>query len=140
MSNIHIGFELHKAAKHHKLSVTEIAKRSGYGQSMFYKHVKNPNLPFSILKKYADTLNYYFNNEIPEFIVYLKKNGLLKDSENELSLKELLDKVEYWKDQAFDLTKRNNELLQQLIDKQKESDLLKGELAELKREIGNNNG
>lgn len=136
MSSPHIGLELYKVAKRHKLSITEIAKRSGYGQSMFYKHIKIPDLSFSILKKYADTLNYYFQNEIPEFHIYLKDNGLLRNEETGLQRAELLDKIEYWKDQAYVSTRKNNELLQQLIDKQSEIDSLKRELDNLKRELG----
>lgn len=136
MQNVHIGSELFVVAKRHKLPITEIARRSGYGQSMFYKHIKKPDLSFSILKRYADTMDYYFKNEIPKFYNYLLQNGLLKTEENDLTRSELLDKVEYWKDQAFDLTKRNNDLLQQIIDKQQENDRLRREVEDCKRKLG----
>lgn len=138
IKSVHIGAELFEVAKRHKLTITEIAKRAGYGQSMFYKHVKQEDLSFSILKKYADSMNYDFKAEIPDFTKYLKDLGLLEQHAEEFSKQDLLDKIEYWKDQAFEATRKTNELLQQSIEKQKENDDLRRELEELKRERNRN--
>ncbi|OOG19625.1 hypothetical protein BWD42_06855 [Sphingobacterium sp. CZ-UAM] len=135
MHKVHIGAELFKIADNHKLSIVEIAKRAGYGQSMFYKHIKKEDLSFTILKRYADAMSYYFKTEIPEFGEYLQQFGTLEPSLDELSKIQLLDKIEYWKDQAYEATKRNNELLQRSIEQEKENDQLKRELEDLKRNL-----
>lgn len=135
MLKVHIGAELFRVANSHKLTITEIAKRAGYGQSMFYKHIKKEDLSFSILKRYADAMNYYFKAEVPEFSNYLRQFAPLESSEENFSKTQLLEKLEYWKDQAYEATIKNNELLQQSIDKQRENDLLRREIEELKREL-----
>lgn len=131
MAIIHRGEVLHNAAKRHTLTITEIAINAGYKQSTFYKHIAQTNLEPAILYKYAKVMNNYFI-EIPEFTKYLKENGLLDQSESTITNKELIEKVEYWKDQAYNEIRKNNELLQQSIEKEKMIDQLRKELKDLK--------
>lgn len=127
MVDVNRGNELYKASKAHKLPIVEIAKRAGYDQSMFYRHIKDPNLKFDVLKKYALVIDYSFENEIPEFAEYLKKHSPVKQ-QNKDETEDLLSKIDYWKDQAFSATKKLNTVLEEKIEMQKE-------IADLKKEI-----
>jgi phage repressor protein C with HTH and peptisase S24 domain len=133
MTKVNIGKELHEAAKHHTKSITEIAEEAGYKQSTFYKHKKQPDLDFSILYKYAKVMDNYFTKEIPEFTKYLEDNGLIKTGKEKLTYEELLNDRDYWKDQAYDFIRKNNILLQQSIESQKETEELRRQLQSSKR-------
>jgi hypothetical protein len=128
MTKVNIGKELYEAAKHHKKSITEIAAEAGYKQSTFYKHKKKADLEFNILYKYAKVMDNYFAKEIPEFTRYLEENGLIKTGKEKLTYEELLIDRDYWKDEAYDFIRKNNDLLQQCIENQRIIEELKRQL------------
>lgn len=94
MSKKHRGKILSEVAKRHQLTITEIARLAGYTQSTFYKHKLQANLDFDILYKYSKVLNYYFQNEIPEFSQYLENNNLAQLENIRLSYNDLLRVIE----------------------------------------------
>lgn len=113
MKKIHIGEVLHEVASRHNLSISEIAKRAGYTQSTFYKHIKRADLPYKILYKYAQAMNYFFLKELPDFKKWLGDKGLI-DKEGEGNDYEKLKKDrDNWKDKYYILLEKYNNILEQ---------------------------
>lgn len=114
MAKMDIGAELHKAAKRHKLTITEIVERAGYrNQSIFYRHKAQEDLAFDILYKYAKVMDYYFANEIPEFTEWLRENGLIKEIKGKLSYEDMEKKRDLWRDKYYALLEKYNKLLEE---------------------------
>lgn len=113
MTKPHVGKILHEVAKRHKLTIIQIVEDAGYkNQSIFYRHIAQPNLPFNILYKYARAMNYYFNRELPEFSIWLNQNSLVKESVGQLNYDELEKERDYWKDKYYALLEKYNSLLE----------------------------
>jgi AcrR family transcriptional regulator len=103
------GKALHRAAKLSSLSIREIVKKAGFSYPAFYVHIKNDNLDFSILAKYAKAMRYSFTDEFPELSEYLMED---KGSYGkQLSYEELLHDRDKWKEKYFDAVDRYNRLV-----------------------------
>lgn len=139
MSKKHRGKVLADVAKRHHLTITEIAKMAGYTQSTFYKHKLQSDLDFDILYKYSKVLEYYFQNEIPEFSKYLEDNNLGQIENRRLSYNDLLQIIEKQKkkeaEDARTILSHLNELkdcYKELKEKQIEIESLKIKIQLLK--------
>lgn len=119
MKQVHIGLILHAAAKRHKKTITQIAKDAGVDQSTFYYHKDLEALPYEILFKYAMAMDYYFENEIPDFTNWLKQNKLLPQNETKLTVENLIQDRDYWRDKYYVLLEEYNELIKQKLKENK---------------------
>ena len=55
---------LAEAAQGFRMNRAELAKRSGFSRSAFYKHVKQEDLPDHILFRYGKTMGRDFNEDL----------------------------------------------------------------------------
>lgn len=111
------GAVLKKAVKNSGISITEVAKRAGYGRVTYYLHIANPDLKLDVLYKYAIAINYDFRDEIPEMVKYYERK-----MESNLSTFEKIEADRnLWRDEYARILKEKNELIKRV-------DLLEGKL------------
>ena len=100
--SIHRGAILHKVAKRNKKTILQITTDAGYEKSSFFKHIKQKDLPFYILHKYAIAVPYDFGIEIPEMAIYSAKNGIIEEQKQQ-SYEDLRNEKDKWKDKYYSL-------------------------------------
>ncbi|KLT67109.1 hypothetical protein [Pedobacter sp. BMA] len=135
MSKKHRGKILAEVAKRHHLTITKIAKLAGYTQSTFYKHKLQSELDFDVLYKYAKILDYYFQNEFPEFSQYLEDNNLGQVENRRLSYNDLVQIIEKYKVREAEDAKTILSHLKELKDCYKELKEKQIEVESLRREL-----
>lgn len=117
--NIHRGEVLARVAATTDLSVIQIARRAGYKtRGSFYDHVKNPDLSYSILEKYAKVLGHDFSEDIPD----MPKNMLEEEEplyNTPATLEEALKIIEQWKNKFIKLSIQYQELSKKVNKEEK---------------------
>lgn len=105
---------LHKYSKESGISLTKIAEKAGYDQSMLYRHFDKPDLQNHIILKYARAIRYDFSEEIPEikhdFYVEEDRAPYGKSAKT-LNLDECLKEVDLWREKYIQLLEKHNQML-----------------------------
>ncbi len=63
----HKGEYLNWVVRKKGIKIKVLTELAGYDRSTFYNHIKNPNLPYSVMARYGKALNHDFLAEYPEF-------------------------------------------------------------------------
>jgi transcriptional regulator with XRE-family HTH domain len=104
------GTILKKAVKDSGITITEVARRAGYGRVTYYLHIENSDLKLDILDKYATAIGYDFRDEIPEMVEYYERKR-----ENSLSTFEKIEADrDFWREEYGRILKEKNELLKKI--------------------------
>ena len=105
--SIHRGEVLARVAAESDLSVMQIVRRAGYKtRGSFYAHIKNPNLSFIILEKYAEIFNHDFSEDIPGMPKYLMEETAAPYAAKPKTLEEALDVIDQLKEKHFNLMEK----------------------------------
>lgn len=97
--------KLHKYSAESGISLTKIAQKAGYDQSMLYRHFQKENLSAHIVFKYGKAIDYDFTRELPE----LEDEFFVGNEKDEL--KKCQEEVRTWKEKYMELLERHNSLL-----------------------------
>jgi transcriptional regulator with XRE-family HTH domain len=101
--SIHIGKILQRAVKESGMNITVIARRAGYKRVTYYLHIKQPDLSFSILSKYAQALEHDFSGEIPGMAHQLIDEPSFEYNNDPKTLKEAKEQILLWKEKYYEL-------------------------------------
>ncbi|RXK83475.1 hypothetical protein [Filimonas effusa] len=90
----------------------DIARRAGYSRAGYYKHIKDPNLPYHILMAYGKVINRDFTDEFPDMPKYLFDSINAKQP----TLTEALQQIENWKMKYLDLLEKYNRIIEDRLN------------------------
>ncbi len=115
----HRGEILEKVIKEgpNKVSIAELARRTGYDRTTVYQHLKNPNLDLAIVMKYGKALKHDFSKELPELLEYGAMVVEPLTNYRPLTLSEALQERDYWKDKYIRLLEKYNEMVVSQLNK-----------------------
>jgi len=83
--------------------VALVARNAGYKRVTYYSHIKQPDLSFSILNKYAKALKYDFSDEIPGMDQQVIDEPSFDYSNDPKSLREAKEQIAIWKEKYYEL-------------------------------------
>lgn len=113
LNHIHRGQVLQAVVEATRFNKEEVAEKAGYTRSSYYKHINDPDLPYSTLIKYGRALNYDFKADIPDMPEYMMEEPV-EDYDKELTFEEAKRSIEYWKNKYIDLLERYNGVMEEL--------------------------
>lgn len=127
------GKILHQTAKDHPNKIIDIVKAAGYEYGTFYKHIKNPNLPYNIIAKYGKAMKKDFSVEFPEMANLI--SFTISDIEDkQRTTEELLHEVQDIREKYTSFLEKHNALLEQNIALKEENARLREEISKFKSE------
>ncbi len=100
---IHRGKILQRVVKETGINVAVIARKAGYKRVTYYLHIKQPDLSFSILSKYAQALDHDFSGEIPGTESQVIDDPSFDYSSDPTTLKEAKEQITTWKQKYYEL-------------------------------------
>lgn len=112
---IHRGEVLKQAIAESGLTIKYIVAKAGYKtRASFYAHINNPDLPFSILEKYARALKHDFSEDFPEMHPQKLEDPLpnyttLKPK----TIEEAVEQRNLWKEKYYELLEKHLKLIEQ---------------------------
>lgn len=62
----HRGEYLNELVRKKGIKIKVLTELAGYDRSTFYNHIKDPNLPYTILAKYGKIMHHDFSIDFPE--------------------------------------------------------------------------
>jgi len=108
--HIHRGQLLEDVVKASGIKKEKVAEKAGYQRTSYYKHIKEPELPYHILTSYGKAINYDFTELLPEMPKYIFQEP--EESYNKtLTLDEARNQIDYWKGKYIDLLEQFNKLV-----------------------------
>jgi hypothetical protein len=115
-SNLHHGQLLEEAVKACRLKKEEVAAKAGYQRASYYKHIKEPDLPYHILAAYGKAIKYDFTELLPEMPKYIieEPEGTYT---SQLSQEEARKQIDYWRSKYIDLLEKFNKLVMETRSK-----------------------
>lgn len=113
----HRGQLLEDAVKASRIKKEEVASRAGYQRASYYKHIKEPALPYHILTAYGKAIKHDFTEYLPDMPKYMLEEP---DSQynQPASLEDARQQIDYWKTKYIELLERFNALVMELHERQ----------------------
>ncbi|HEU4472865.1 MAG TPA: hypothetical protein VFR58_17345 [Flavisolibacter sp.] len=112
-THIHRGQLLEDVVKASGIKKEKVALKAGYQRTSYYKHIKEPELPYHILAAYGKAIKYDFTELFPEMPKYLFQEP--EEAYNkELTLDEARSQIDYWKNKYIELLEQFNKLVLEL--------------------------
>lgn len=102
---MHRGEYLDKIVRLKGKNITKLLPNVGYDRTTYYKHIKDRDLPFRILKQYGDVIPYDFSKDFPEMLEEIPV------SQFEINTFEGMQKDrDFWRDEYGRILKENKTL------------------------------
>ena len=116
LTTLHRGQLLEDAVKACRLKKEEVASKAGYQRTSYYKHIREPELPYHILTAYGKAIRHDFTEYLPEMPKYMIEEA---DSQynQPASLEEARRLIDHWKTKYIDLLERFNQVVMELRNK-----------------------
>lgn len=92
-SDKHRGEVLNDVVRKAGIKVNVLAKEVGYDRTSYYNHVKDPELPYTVIAKYGVVLKHDFSEEFPDV-----EDFATRDSDNTITtFEEMKASRDFWK-------------------------------------------
>lgn len=88
----HKGEYLNWIVRKKGIKIKFLTALAGYDRTTFYNHIKDPNLPYTVLSRYGEVLNHNFSEDYPEF-----KDPARTHADQIYSLEEMEKDRDKWK-------------------------------------------
>lgn len=96
--NKHKGEYLDYVARQKGIKISFLAKEAGYDRTSYYNHISQPNLPYKIIAKYGEILNYDFSP------AYAKTLAVKSEEDPEIfNLEQMTEDRNKWRKKYFDM-------------------------------------
>lgn len=91
--------------------MTFVAKRAGYDRSTIYRHFKEKELDYGIIRQYGRVIRHDFSKEFPE-MRESEYNNILPDAPySAITNEEAINQIEYWRNKYIALLEQYNEII-----------------------------
>ncbi len=116
ITSLHRGQLLEDAVKASRLKKEEVAAKAGYQRTSYYKHIREPDLPYHILTAYGKAIKHDFTEFLPDMPKYMIEEA---DSQynQPATLEDARRQIDYWKTKYIDLLERFNQIVVELRNK-----------------------
>jgi len=113
LNSLHRGQLLEDAVKASRLKKEDVAARAGYKRTSYYKHIKEPDLPYHILMSYGKAIKYDFAEFLPDMPKYMIEEADPQYNQP-ANLEEARRLIDHWKTKYIDLLERFNSVIDEL--------------------------
>lgn len=97
----HKGELLDYVVRKKGIKIKALAAEAGFDRSTYYNHIKDANLPYPVISKYGEVLNYDFSKEYPEIPA-----NTTYEAKEITTFEEMEKDRNYWRKRFLDLAEK----------------------------------
>jgi hypothetical protein len=116
LSSLHRGQLLQDAVKASRIKKEEVAARAGYQRTSYYKHIREPELPYHILTAYGKAIKHDFTEYLPDMPRYMIEEAEAPYNQP-ADMEEARRIIDHWKTKYIELLERFNQVVLELKNK-----------------------